>query len=93
MNELDKKYLTYLALTPIKGIKGWLTNLPKSLSKPIKPTILLRIATVFFIVMMMRRGIMMILVSLLLLLLAWSWKVWVAGDWRREEKVQMPPLK
>ena len=85
MNELEKKYFTYLALTPLRGVKGWFINLPKGLSKPIKPTILLRVAMVFFITMIVRRGVIMILVSLLLLLLAWCWKIWVSGDWRREE--------
>lgn len=87
MNEIQRKFLVYLALTPIRSVKNQLVNLPKGMAKPIKPNTLLMAASVFFVAMVVRRGEWMIVVSLILLVLAWGWKTWVVGDFRVK-----PPL-
>ena len=87
MNETRRKFLVYLALTPIRTAKAWMVNIPKGLAKPIKPNTFLMAAAVFFIAMVFRRGEWMILASFLLLVLAWGHKEWMKGDFRVK-----PPL-
>ena len=87
MNEIQKKFLVYLTLTPIRMAKVWMVNLPKGLAKPIKPNTFLMAAMVFFVAMVARRDEWMILVSLTLLALAWGYKEWMKGDFRVK-----PPL-
>ena len=87
MDDMDKKFFAYLALTPLRTVKNWLVNFPKGMAKPIKPNTLLMAAIAFFAVMVVRGGRIMVVVSVLLLFLAWAWREWVRGDFRVK-----PPL-
>lgn len=87
LDELKKKFIVYVALTPIRVLRREIVDFKTSLDSPIKPNTLIVIATALFVITLYFGGIILIIASFLALCLALIHKEWEKGDWRKN-----PPL-